>query len=240
MFHSHLNIPREKAIYERFGAEYTSVTIAPSLKSGEHKAQYNQLPPDYQEVKPVYTDLSTTNPTCSEKLSHGKREKHKKKLFRSHLNIFRKKASVTLNPSPKLEEEKRQYNDLAESYRDFKPVYTDLSKDNPTFEEEHLYKELEEPKRTELPRASNVIKKRASLAFNPPNKSDKQIPQYSEIAPQYPDSLPLHANPNAVGGHVYRELEEPNKTDSPSSPSAIYDKPHCVVGNYCHRVRKLQ
>ena len=212
--------------------------IAPSLKPGQHKAQYNQLLPDYQEVEPVYTDLSTTNPTCSEKLSHGKPEKHEKKLFRSHLNIFRKKVSVTLNPSPKFEE-KREYNELAESYRDAKPVYTDLSKDNPTFEEEHFYRELEEPKRDEPKRASTVIKKQASFAFNPPNKSDKIIPQYSEIDPQYPDSLPVYANANAVGEHVYRELEEPYKMDSSSSPSVIYDKPHCVVGNYCHRVRKL-
>lgn len=210
--------------------------IAPSLKPGQHKAQYNQLLPDYQEVEPVYTDLSTTNPTCSEKLSHGKPEKHEKKLFRSHLNIFRKKVSVTLNPSPKFEE-KREYNELAESYRDAKPVYTDLSKDNPTFEEEHLYKELEKPK--EFPPASNVANKQASVAFNPPNKLDKQIPQYSEIAPQYPDSPPVYANPNAVGVHVYRELEEPKKNNSPFSAKVIYDKPHCVVGNYCQRVRKL-
>ena len=186
----------------------------------------------------MYIDLSTTNPTCSEKLSYGQPEKHKKKLFRSHLNNFRKKAQVTLNPSPKFEE-KRQYNELAESYRHVKPVYTDLSKNNPTFEEEHLYKELEEPKRTALPRASNVIKKQTSFALNPPNKSDKQIPQYSEIDPQCPDSLSVYANPNAVAGHVYRELEEPHKADFPSSPSVIYDKPHCVVGNYCHRIRKL-
>ena len=138
-----------------------------------------------------------------------------------------------------MEEGKQQYKELAESYRDVKPVYTDLSKDKPTFEEEHLYKELEEPKRTELPRASNVINKKASVTFNPTKKSEKQIPQYSEIAPQYPDSLPVYVNPNAVGGHVYRELEEPNKTDFLSSPSVMYDKPHCVVGNYCHRVKKL-
>ena len=117
-------------------------------------------------------------------------------------------------------------------------MYTDLSKDNPTFEEEHLYRELEEPKRDEPNRASTVIKKQASVAFNPPNKSDKLISQYSEIDPQYPDSLPVYANPNAVAGHVYRELEEPYKMDSSSSPSVIYDKPHCVVGNYCPRVRK--
>ena len=210
-----------------------------SLKSGEQKAQYNQLPPDYQEVKPVYTDLCNTNLTCSEKLSHGKPEKREKKLLRSHLNIPRKKASVTLNLSRKLEEGKQQYNELAESYQGAKPVYTDLSKDNPTFEEEHLYKELEEPKQSQRPTASNVTNKQASVAFNPPNKSGKQIPQYSEIAPQYPDSPPVYANPNAVGGHVYRELEEPNKTAFPSFPRVIYDKPHCVVGNYCHRVRKL-
>ena len=169
------------------------------------------------------------------KLSHDKPEEREKKVFRSHLNIPREKASAT----PKLEEGKRQYKELVASYLGAKPVYTDISKDNPTFEEEHLYKELEEPKRSEIPPASNVANKQGSVAFNPPNKSDKQIPQYSEIAPRYPDSLPLYANPNAVGGHVYRELEEPNKTDSPFSPNVIYDKPQCVVENYCHRVRKL-
>ena len=160
-------------------------------------------------------------------------------MFRSHLNIPRENASVRLNPPPKLEEGKRQYNELVTSYRDTKPVYTDLSKDNPTFEEEHLYKELEEPKQSDLLSASNVTNKQAPVAFNPPNKSDKQIPQYSEITPQYPDSLPVYVNPNTLGGNVYRELEEPKKTDSLSSLNVIYDKPHCVVGNYCHRVRKL-
>ena len=226
-------------IYEANGDQYTSVAIVPSLKSREHKPQHNQLPPDYQEVKPVYTDLSNNNPTCSEKLSHGKPEKRKKKFFRSLLNIPRNIASVRLNSSTKLEEGKRQYNELVASYRDAKPVYTDLSKDNQTFDEEHLYNELEEPKQSDLPSASNITNKQAPVAFNPTNKSDKQIPQYSEIAPQYPDSLPMYANPNAVGGHVYRELEEPKKTDSLPSPNVIYDKPHCVVGNYCHRVRKL-
>ena len=190
-------------------------------------------------MKPVYTDLSNINPTCPEKLSYDKPDKREKKVFRSHLNIPREKASVKLNPPPKFEEGKRQYNELSTSYRDAKPVYTNLSKDNPTFEEKHLYKELEKPKQSDLPSASNVTNKQAPVAFNPTNKSDKQIPQYNEIAPQYPDSLPVYANPNAVGGHVYRELEEPKKTDSLPSPNVIYDKPHCVVGNYCHRVRKL-
>ena len=167
-----------------------------------------------------------------EKLSHDKPEEREKKVFRSHLNIPKEKASVT----PKLEKGKRQYKELVASYQGAKPVYTDTSNDNPTFEEEHLYKELEEPKRSKLPPASNVADKQASVAFNSP---DKQIPQYSEIAPRYPDSLPLYANPNAVGGHVYRELEEPKKKNSPFSPNVIYDKPQCVVGNYCHQVRKL-
>ena len=174
-----------------------------------------------------------------QKNSHDKPEKCENKFFRSLLNIPRKKALIRLNSSPKFEEGKRQYNELVASYRDTKPVYTNLSKDSSTFEEEHLYKELEEPKQSELPLGYNVANKQASVAYNPPNKSDKKIPQYSEIAPQYPDSLTLYANPNAVGGHVYRELEEPKKTDSLSSPNVIYDKPHCVVESYCHRVRKL-
>ena len=156
-------------------------------------------------------------------------------MFRSHHNILREKASVT----PKLDEGKRQYNEHVASYQGAKPIYTNISKDNPTFEEEHLYKELEEPKQKELPPASNVTNKQASVAFNPQNKSDKQLPQYSEVAPQHPDSLPVYANPNAVGVHVYRELEEPKKKNSPVSPNVIYDKPQSVVQNYCHRIRKL-
>ena len=168
-----------------------------------------------------------------EKLSHDRPEEREKKVFRSHLNIPREKVSVT----PKLEQGKQQYNELVAPHQGAKPIYTNTSKDNPTFEEEHLYKELEEPK--ELPPASNVANKQASVASNPPNKSNKQIPQYSEIAPQCPDSPPVYANPNAVGVHVYRELEEPKKKNSPFSPKVIYDKPHCEVGNYCQRVRKL-
>ena len=47
--------------YEKFKDEYTTITFNSSVKSNGLKPQYSELGVQYQDVKPLYSELSTDN-----------------------------------------------------------------------------------------------------------------------------------------------------------------------------------
>ena len=225
---------QESTVYEIFGDEFASAVFR---YVDVHNTQYKEITPYYQDVTsyyqdvtPVYTSLALNKPSPGTDHSNKRLEKPSGKMFISPQDFTDKKVSVALNPSLSPEDDELQGSDFSHYYQYFKPVFPDPPKSDQTFPEERIYRELERPDGGDLIPPTNVKNKQALVPFNSLKQSDKQIPQYCELAPEYQDFKPVYIdlckdNPAFVGKHVCTEPDATERCECPISPYVIYDTP---------------